>query len=221
MKTIALTPAPAATPDAPVATLSFTLALVALSGYVDAVSYLRYDKLYVSFMSGNTTSLGVAIAKHDAGKVVLLFGVIALYVTGVMGGNLLTRRSGPWSRTLILLVVAALLLGAGVWPAGAIACLVLAMGALTAVVHKEGSVSVSLGYVTGTLMQIGRGLADLVSGHAPEKGWPGLFTFWLAFLGGALTGGALLAQFGGLVLPIAVGISLLLALLARRVRDTQ
>ncbi|WP_375419095.1 YoaK family protein [uncultured Hymenobacter sp.] len=217
-------PAPVAAPGpaiAPVATLSFTLALVALSGYVDAVSYLRYNKLYVSFMTGNTTSLGVAIAKHDASEVMLLFGVIALFVTGVMAGNLLARRAGPWSRTLILLVVAALLLLAGVWPAGAIACLVLAMGALNATVHKEGSVAVSLTYVTGTLVHFGAGLADLVSGRAPEKGWPGPVTFWLAFLGGALAGGALLVQWGALALPVAVGCSLLLALVAWRVRDTQ
>ncbi len=213
-------PAPAA-PAAPLATLGFTLALVALSGYVDAVSYLRYDKLYVSFMTGNTTSLGVAIAQHDASKVVLLFGVIALFVTGVMGGNLLARWAGPWGRTVVLLVVAALLLLAGGWPAGAIAGLALAMGALNATVHQEGAVAVSLTYVTGTLVHFGVGLADLVSGRTPEKGWPGPVTFWLAFLGGALAGGALLVQRGVLALPIAVGFSLLLALLARRVRDTQ
>ena len=120
----------------------------------------------------------------------------------------------------MLLVVAALLLVAMAWPAGAIACLALAMGALTATVHKEGSVSVSVGYVTGTLMQVGLGLADLVSGHAPAKGWLDLVSFWLAFLGGALAGAALLAQLGGLVLPVAVGSCLLLALVARRVRDT-
>ncbi|AMJ67477.1 YoaK family protein [Hymenobacter sp. PAMC 26628] len=220
----AAAPAPAAAAGpaiALLATQSFTLALVTLSGYVDAISYLRYDKLYVSFMSGNTTALGVALAQHSASKIVLLFGVVALYVTGVMGGNLLSRWAGQWSRTLVLLVVAALLLGAGAWPAGAIACLALAMGVLTATVHKEGSVSVSLGYVTGTLMQIGRGLADLVSGHAPAKGWPGLFSVWLAFVGGALAGGALLVQRGALALPVAVGGSLLLALLARRVRDTK
>lgn len=214
-------PTAPAPPIAPLATLSFTLALVALSGYVDAVSYLRYNKLYVSFMTGNTTSLGVAIAKHDASKVVLLFGVITLFVTGVVAGNLLARRAGPWGRTVVLLTVATLLLLAGAWLAGAIVCLALAMGALNATVHKEGAVAVSLTFVTGTLVHFGLGLADLVSGRTPEKGWPGSVTFWLAFLGGALAGGALLVQWEALVLPVAVGCSLLLALVARRIRDTQ
>ncbi len=218
-------PAPApATPDppaAPPATQSFTLALVALSGYVDAVSYLRYNKIYVSFMTGNTTSLGVALAQRDGGKVVLLFGVIALFVTGVLAGNLLQRRAGQWGRTVVLFAVAALLLLAWPWPAGTIACLALAMGVLNATVHKEGSVAVSLTYVTGTLVHFGVGLADLVSGRTPEKGWPGPVLFWLAFLGGALAGGALLVQRDALALPVAIGLTLLLALVTRRVRDTK
>ncbi|WP_375419198.1 YoaK family protein [uncultured Hymenobacter sp.] len=221
---LATAPVPAATPGpaaVPPATLRFTLALVALAGYVDAVSYLRYQGLYVSFMSGNTTALGVAIAKQTTSKIGQLAGVLALFVVGALLGNLLARWARQWGRTLILTCVAGLLLLAGAWPAGAIACLTLAMGALNATVHKEGSVTVSLTYVTGTLVHFATGLADLLSGQAPAKDWPGLLTFWLAFLGGALAGAVLLVQQGPLALPIAVGLALVLALVARRVQGTQ
>ena len=215
-------PAPLAPASAavPLGTLSFTLALTALGGYVDSLSYLRYQKLYVSFMSGNSTALGVALGKRDASQAVLLFGVIALFMTGALVGNLLAHWAGQWSRTVVLGAVAALLL-AGAWPAGGIGCLALAMGALNATVHQEGGVKVSLTYVTGTLVSLGMGLANLLTGQAPPAGWPGPILFWLAFVGGALVGAVAVLHAGALALPGAVGLSLLLALVGRRVRDTQ
>ena len=77
---------PAAPAALPLGALSFTLALVALAGYVDAVGYLRFQGVFVSFMSGNTTSLGVAVAEENTSKLLELAGVIGLFVVGVVGG---------------------------------------------------------------------------------------------------------------------------------------
>jgi uncharacterized membrane protein YoaK (UPF0700 family) len=204
----------------PLGALSFTLALVALAGYVDAVGYLQFQGLFVSFMSGNTTSLGVAVAQENAGKAGELVGVVALFVVGVVGGSLLHRWAGRWGNAVILFVIAALLLLAYAWPAATIAGLVLAMGALNASVHEVGRVKVSLTFVTGTLVRFGTGLADWLSGQAPAQDWLWPVTLWLAFLAGALGGAAALHHLGPLALPTAAGLSLALAAAARR-RDIE
>ena len=204
----------------PLGALSFTLVLVALAGYVDAVGYLRFQGLFVSFMSGNTTSLGVAVAQENGAKAGELAGVAGLFVAGVVGGSLLHRWAGRWGNTLILLTIATLLLLAYTCPAAAIAGLTLAMGTLNASVHEVGHVKVSLTFVTGTLVRFGTGLADWLSGQAPAQDWLWPVTLWLAFLAGALGGAAALRHLGPLALPAAAGLSLALAGLARRVRGT-
>ena len=212
---------PAAAPDRlPLGALSFTLALVALAGYVDAVGYLRFQGVFVSFMSGNTTSLGVAVAEEDTARLLELAGVIGLFVAGVVGGSLLHRWAGRGGNSLLLLLIAALLGLATAWPPAAIESLVLAMGALNASVHQVGRVKVSLTFVTGTLVRFGTGLADWLSGQAPAQDWLWPTTLWLAFLAGALGGAAALRHLGGAALPGAAGLSVGLALLARRVRGT-
>ena len=211
---------PAAPAALPLGALSFTLALVALAGYIDAVGYLRFQGVFVSFMSGNTTSLGVAVAKEDTSKLLELAGVIGLFVAGVVGGSLLHRRAGRWGNTLLLLVILNLLVLAYTLPAAAIESLVLAMGALNASVHQVGRVKVSLTFVTGTLVRFGTGLADWLSGQAPAQDWLWPVTLWLAFLAGALGGAAALRHLGPAALLGAAGLSLGLALLARRVRGT-
>lgn len=211
---------PAAPAALPLGALSFTLALVALAGYVDAVGYLRFQGVFVSFMSGNTTSLGVAVAEENTSKLLELAGVIGLFVAGVVGGSLLHRRAGSWGNTLLLLVILNLLVLAYALPVAAIESLVLAMGVLNASVHQVGRVKVSLTFVTGTLVRFGTGLADWLSGQAPAQDWLWPTTLWLAFLAGALGGAAALRHLGGAALLGAAGLSLGLALVARRVRGT-
>jgi uncharacterized membrane protein YoaK (UPF0700 family) len=205
----------------PLGALSFTLALVALAGYVDAVGYLRFQGVFVSFMSGNTTSLGVAVAREDASRAWELAEVLGLFVAGVVGGSLLHRRAGTWGNTLLLLVIVNLLVLAYTLPTAAIEGLVLAMGVLNASVHQVGRVKVSLTFVTGTLVRFGAGLADWLSGQAPAQDWLWPVTLWLAFLAGALGGAAGLAHLGAEALLAAAGLSLGLAAVARRVRGTE
>jgi uncharacterized membrane protein YoaK (UPF0700 family) len=213
--------APADSPSKlPLGALGFTLALVALAGYVDAVGYLRFQGVFVSFMSGNTTSLGVAVATEDAARAGELAEVLGLFVAGVVGGSLLHRRAGRWGNSLLLLTLASLLLLASAAPPVAIASLVLAMGALNASVHQVGRVKVSLTFVTGTLVRFGTGLADWLGGQAPAQDWLWPVTLWLAFLAGALGGAAGLAHLGPGALLGAAAWSLGLAGVARRVRGT-
>ena len=117
-------------------------------------------------MSSNTTSLGVAVAKADVAKLRQLSLVISLFVGGMVLGTLLHHRVGDrWAASVILSVVAALLALAHAYPGLAAGGLALAMGVLNASVHEVGGVKVSLTFVTGTLVKVGTGLADLLSGQ--------------------------------------------------------
>ena len=201
----------------PLPALGFTLALVALAGYVDATSYLRFQGLFVSFMSGNTTALGVAVARANAGRAGELAGVVALFVAGVVGGSLLHHRAGRGGNSLILSLLAALLTLAYALPPVAIASLALGMGALNATVHQVGRVKVSLTFVTGTLVRVGTNLADWLRGAAPAQGWRWPLGLWLAFGAGALGGGLVGLRWPAAALPLAAALSLALAAAARRV----
>ncbi|RYY14025.1 MAG: DUF1275 domain-containing protein, partial [Cytophagaceae bacterium] len=54
-------------PPSILAAFGLVLGIVGLAGFVDAYSFIQFKELFVSFMSGNTTSLGVAVAQHDTG----------------------------------------------------------------------------------------------------------------------------------------------------------
>src|ERR1700688_106891 len=57
-------------------------ALSALAGYVDAIGFLHLGGVFVSFMSGNSTRMGVGLAKGQWLSAAEAFGVIALFVIG-------------------------------------------------------------------------------------------------------------------------------------------
>lgn len=196
------------------AAFGLVLAIVALAGFVDAYSFSQFQKLFVSFMSGNTTSLGAAIVHHEGDKLRQLPLVIGLFVAGVVLGTLLHNATGRWSATAILASVAALLLLAYLAPLLAVAGLTLAMGVLNASVHEVGGLKVSLTFMTGTLVKFGAGLANLLSGRHESWDWLWQSSLWLAFLAGALAGAAALRYYQQAALLLAVGFSLVLAALA-------
>ena len=100
------------------AAFGLVLGIVLLAGFVDAYSFVRFQEVFVSFMSGNTTSLGVAVAEHQVGHAQRLGLVLGLFVGGVVLGTLLHQRLGPrWAAPGLLALVAALLLAPQQWPA--------------------------------------------------------------------------------------------------------
>ncbi|WP_140465675.1 YoaK family protein [Hymenobacter nivis] len=208
-------------PASLLAAFGLVLGIVALAGFVDAYAYGHFQGLFVSFMSGNTTSLGVAVAHGDHPKLRELLGVLGLFVGGVVLGALLGQRAGRGATPAILGAVAALLLLAHLRPALAVGALTLGMGVLNAAVHEVGGVKVSLTFVTGTLVRFGTGLAGLLSGQRTSWDWLWQATLWLGFLAGALAGGGVLVQRPAAALPAAAAGALALAVAARRVRGTQ
>ena len=89
-------------------TQALAVCLSALAGFVDAVAFINLGGFFVSFMSGNSTRLGVGLAQSAANAGVA-FGLIATFVAGVVLGSLLGRRAGARRRLVVLAAVAVLL----------------------------------------------------------------------------------------------------------------
>src|SRR5260370_35851177 len=80
--------------------ISLASALSALAGYVDAIGFLHLGGLFVSFMSGNSTRMGVSLAEGQWLHAAKALGLIALFVTGPAAGRLIVLGRGanrqPW-----------------------------------------------------------------------------------------------------------------------------
>ena len=196
-------------------------ALAALAGYVDAVGFIASGGLFVSFMSGNSTRLGIGLA--EAGPLAALAGsLLAAFVAGVTLATLIGRRLGDRglhdNRRRGQLLVVAVLLGAGftlgqagfTWPALLLAA--MAMGAENCVFEAGGDVKISLTFMTGNLVKIGQRLALALAG-GPTWAFVPWLLLWLAMIGGAVTGALAWPVLGLANLGIAAAVAAALAIL--------
>ncbi len=195
------------------------MALAGLAGCVDAIGFLSADGYFVSFMSGNTTRLGVALgtAPLRALAPALLLGG---FVLGVTGGSLLASAAGRWRKPAITALVALLLLaGASARALGAeyamLAALVMAMGAINNTFQRGGEVAIGLTYMTGALVKLGQGLAQRLTGRA-VPGWASWAWLWCGLLAGAVTGAFLEDRLPYGCLWIAAGWALAMIAVALR-----
>ena len=172
--------------------ISLACALAALAGYVDAIGFLQLGGLFVSFMSGNSTRMGVSLAEGQWAAAAESLGLIALFVAGAAAGSLIVLGRGvnrqPW-----VLLAEALLLAAGALayafalPNAAVAAIVLAMGMENAVFQIHGGGGLGLTYVTGALVKVGQLAAAAITGGARWDWWPNLL-LWAALVAGSLCG---------------------------------
>ena len=173
--------------------LMLACALSGLAGYADGIGFIHLGGLFVSFMSGNSTRLGVTAADMDVPKAIEAVLLIALFVVGAGAGSLIGHRRGR-HRQWVLLLAEALLLGAGALayfysaPHVTVAALVLAMGLENAVSQSEtGAAGIGLTYMTGTLVKVGQGLAMVLVG-GPRWAWLPNFLLWVSLVIGAAIG---------------------------------
>src|ERR1700760_2800781 len=92
--------------------LALACALSALAGYVDGIGYLHLGGLFVSFMSGNSTRLGVTLAEGHWQHALDALELIGLVVAGAAAGSLVVLSRIAHRQPLILLVEALLLMAA-------------------------------------------------------------------------------------------------------------
>ena len=191
--------------------------LAALAGYVDAFGFITLGGFFVSFMSGNTTRMGVAATEGQWHPALVGASIIVLFVLGVVAGSLvgdrvgLRRRSAVLGLTAVLLTVA--VAGSAVESTQiviAALALALAMGAEDTVFDRGSGSSISLTYMTGTLVKLGRGVATALTGGARWE-WLRFAGLWLGLLAGVGIGTGIHRLVGLAGLWVAVGVAAALA----------
>ena len=199
---------PDAVPERRVMVLAGLLA--ALAGFVDATGYLHLSGLFVSYMSGNSTQLAVALGQGDLDEAGTIAELIALFVLGAAAGQILAGFAGKWHLTWVLIGVAILLAIAGALGTSP-EPMVLAMGALNAAMHRAGSIPVSLTFVTGVLVRFGQGLGDFITRRTRGWNWLVQAVPWVGLIIGAMLGGAAYLRIAEAVIWVPVGFAGLIA----------
>ena len=157
------------------ASLAMTLAGVA--GFVDAVGATLLGGLFVSFMSGNTTTAGLSLGQGGWARALHAGLPVPLYVLGAVCGTLLLGQAGRRARPLAFLVTAVFLSLFGLLAPARIVSLVLVLAAAylggstagaAAGVAFGAAMDLCVGY--GALFTCCYGLCALVSGLFRDNG---------------------------------------------------
>src|SRR6266849_4773491 len=172
--------------------IALACALSALAGYVDGIGFLHLGGLFVSFMSGNSTRMGVSLASGQWLPAAEALGLIALFVVGAAFGSLIVLGRGVHRQPWVLLAEAVLLAAAALCYAfglanTAVAAIVLAMGLENAVFQIHGGAGLGLTYVTGALVKVGQLAAAALTG-GERWGWAPNLLLWAAMVTGSLCG---------------------------------
>ncbi|MCX2899785.1 YoaK family protein [Pseudomonas mandelii] len=172
--------------------LSLVASLSVLAGMTDAIGFMASGD-FVSFMSGNTTRLAVAISDGDFSLTLRLLILVATFVIGNALGIVVSRLGGRRALPL-LMCIAMLLCGAAAWPyeeqLPALLAAIIAMGMLNAAVEEVNGLPVGLTYVTGALSRFGRGLGRWMLGER-RNGWRVQLIPWTGMFVGAVLGAVL------------------------------
>lgn len=193
--------------DRPAIGLAF--GLTGLAGFVDALGFLSLSGFFVSFMTGNTTRLGIELAGRHAGGIVLAATILGLFVLGVVCGSLIGHFGRQQRKAAVLAFVTAVLIFAasldtiGLSTAAA-GMLALAMGAENSVFQRDGEVTIGLTYMTGTLVKMGQRLAGALLG-GPKLAFLRHLVLWLGLLSGAVVGAAAHSRIGLDAIWLAAG----------------
>src|SRR5882724_11545251 len=195
--------------------IALACALSALAGYVDGIGFLHLGGLFVSFMSGNSTRMGVSLADGQWLSALEALGLIVLFVAGAAVGSLIVLGRSANRLALLLLTEALLLVAAALahhlgQQALAVAAIVLAMGLENAVFQIDGGGGLGLTYVTGALVKVGQLLAAAMTG-GPRWGWLPNLLLWVALVAGAVAGALAYGRFSLGAIWIAALVTLALA----------
>ncbi|WP_169901704.1 DUF1275 family protein [Pseudomonas gessardii] len=198
--------------------LTLVASLSVLAGMTDAIGFMASGD-FVSFMSGNTTRLAVAISEGDLGLTGRLTLLVATFILGNALGVIISRVSKRHALPL-LLCIATLLCGAAAWPMAeplpAVLAAIIAMGMLNAAVEQVNGLPVGLTYVTGALSRFGRGLGRWMLGER-RNGWRVQLIPWAGMFVGAVIGALLEHQLGIRALLVSGLLSALLGLASLKI----
>lgn len=191
--------------------------IAVLAGFVDSTGFLAASHYFVSFMSGNTTRLGVDIVT-DPFQAIIPALLIGGFVSGVVLGSLAADWKEGWHKTVVLtftttLLILAAMLRLGGYKVAFLGFTVVAMGVLNNTYRIGGEVVVGVTYMTGALVRFGQGLAGKIAGRE-RPGWLANGLLWLSLATGAVTGAAASVWAGWYPTHIAATAAALLAISA-------
>jgi uncharacterized membrane protein YoaK (UPF0700 family) len=206
------------------------LALTAVTGFVDAVSYLALGHVFTANMTGNVVFLGFAVAGAPGLSMARSGIALAAFIAGALAGGRLVARPGDDSRphwpsngfaieAALLLVTSALAFGAGhdllEQPRrlyGLIVLTGLAMGIRNAIVRRLAERDLTTTVLTLTITGIA---ADSSLAGGTNPGWTRRAAAVALMFAGAAAGAWLLRYSAALALLSGALISALCALGAR------
>jgi uncharacterized membrane protein YoaK (UPF0700 family) len=202
--------------------IAIAICLAALAGFVDALAFTSLGGFFASFMSGNTTRLGVSLGQRIPGDAMVAGALILCFVSGVILSSVVARIRPVAARTMVMALVTTLLaLGALVatLAPGPIALLPLAMamGAENGVFNRDGEVAFGVTYLTGSLVRMGQKLAGALIGDADRWGWLPYLALWLGFVAGVLLGVSAHARWDWSALWFAAAAAAALTLVVARI----
>lgn len=192
--------------------LAIFLALIA--GYIDATGLIQW-KTYVSFMSGNTTSLGAAILTGKFGIIITSVIVISCFLLGIYAGTCLSLWKRIKNQILTFYLVSGILIFYSIIAYFydinnllSIAIVGFSMGMMNTIITSVGNQKVNTDFVTGTLNSLARNTAmltmtdDKIKKKEYTSNATHLLLLWLGFLSGAFVAPFLLDYFGKWTLMI-------------------
>lgn len=201
--------------------IAVAVCLAALAGFVDALAFTSLGGFFASFMSGNSTRLGVGLGQGIGGDALVAGGLILSFVSGVIVASVIVRAAGARHKAAVMAVVTALLalaaIVATVTPGPLVLVLLAAaMGTENGVFNRDGEVTIGLTYMTGSLVRIGQKLAGALMGDQDRWGWIPYLALWLGFLAGVVSGAASQLRWGWDALWLAAVIAAVLTLAIAR-----
>ncbi|MES2444410.1 MAG: YoaK family protein [Pseudomonadota bacterium] len=202
--------------------IAIAICLAALAGFVDALAFMSLGGFFASFMSGNSTRLGVSLATGASADLKTAGALILSFVSGVILATVIVRARPADSKPAVMAAVTLLLLVAsavGSFAPGMIALLLLAvaMGAENGVFHRDGEVTIGVTYLTGSLVRMGQRLAGALMGDADRWAWVPYLLLWAGFVAGVVLGVGAHLRWGWTALWLATAAAAALTVVIRRV----
>lgn len=175
--------------------------LAALAGFVDALAFTSLGGFFASFMSGNTTRLGVGLGTGDASVAMTAGALVISFIAGVILATVILRAAPERHRTGVMLTVTILLLLAAGLASVApgphvLLLLAAAMGTENGVFNRDGEVTIGVTYMTGSLVRVGQKMAHALMGDPDRWGWVPYLALWTGFLAGVVFGAAAHLRWG-------------------------
>jgi uncharacterized membrane protein YoaK (UPF0700 family) len=145
----------------PAKELRILIGLSFVAGLVDVLGFSSLGGHFLSFMSGNSTFLALAIGRGDIMLGAGLMALIGLFFIGVMMGMSVWGGYRPRAsslKPLVLLIVALILFGSGFltlfgFAEAAIGLAAMAMGMMNTALARKDGVVFGLTYLTGAVVQ--------------------------------------------------------------------